>query len=238
MTDPERHAREAASLRLDPKGDLAAPEPGGPNLAAATTDAEGPGGPAAAAPLAAPLAAPASEPLASVITKPRSSSGRGTSLLMALAAAIAIGGIAFAAGRLTAPVTATTTARLANGQLPGSGQLPGDGQIPNDGQAFPGRTDGFGGVTLTGTVRVVSTDSITLELATGTQVTIPLSSSTTYHSAVVSSVDAVTVGSQVSVTPGARAADPNATADPSASPGGALGRLSFGPASDVTVIEK
>jgi hypothetical protein len=196
------------------------------------------------APVLAPIAdaaagapAPATAlPLASVIAKPKSSGGRGTSLLLVLAGAIAIGGIAFAAGRLTAPAAAATAGRFANGQLPGNGLLPGNGQLPGDGQAFPGRGAAFGGIALSGTVSAVSADSITVKLESGTSITIPLDAKTTYRAATAATADDVTVGSEVRVTPGARAANPGASFDPNASPGPG-GDVSFGAASDVTIVE-
>jgi hypothetical protein len=162
------------------------------------------------------------QPLASVIAKPKSSGGRGTSLLFVLAGVVAVGGIAFAAGRLTAPASATTAGRFGNGQLPANGQ------------GFPGRAGGFGGTSLAGTVDAVSADSITVKLESGTSITIPLDAKTTYYAAAAATAADVTVGSQVRVTPGARAADPGASFDPNASPGAAI---SFGPASDVTVVQ-
>jgi hypothetical protein len=41
----------------------------------------------------------------------------------------------------------------------------------------------------------------------------------------------------VAITPGARVADPDATPDPDARPGLAAGDISFGAASEVTVVE-
>ena len=180
---------------------------------------------------------PSAAPLASVIAKPKSSSSRGTSLLLGLAAAIAIGGLAFAAGRLTAPA-ATATAGRGTGQFPGNGT----GQLPGNGQGFPGRGDAFGGITLNGTVEAITAELVTLKLASGTSITIPLDASTTYHASTASSADAVTVGSEVSVSPGARTANPDASRDPSSTPipnaSGApgFGGLSFGAATDVTVL--
>jgi hypothetical protein len=176
------------------------------------------------------------QPLASVIAKPKSSGGRGTSLLFVLAGVVAVGGIAFAAGRLTAPASATTAGRFPNGQgFPANGQgFPANGQLPANGQGFPGRAGGFGGTSLAGTVDAVSADSITVKLESGTSITIPLDAKTTYYAAAAATAADVTVGSQVRVTPGARAADPGASFDPNASPGAAI---SFGPASDVTVVQ-
>ena len=172
-------------------------------------------------------------PLASVIAKPASSSGRGTSLLLLLAGAIAVGGLSFAGGRLTAPAAATT-GRTGTGQFPG-GQIPG-GQIPGNGQGFPGRGDSFGGISLSGTVSAVSADSITVKLASGTSITIPLDGKTAYHAATAATAGDVTVGSQVRVTPGGRTANPGASLDPNASPGPGAGGISFGAATDVTVV--
>ena len=219
MTDAERHAREADPPRYDPAADLAPAEPANPGFEAVAT---------------APRPQPTVEPLASVIARPKSSSGRGTSVLLALAAAIAIGGLAFAAGRLTAPAATASAGRPGVGQLPGNGQDPGTGQAPGTGQ-FPGRGGAMGGVTLNGTVTAISADSITLELASGTSITIPLDDETAYRTASAASAADVTVGSTVIVTPGSRVANPDASPDPNASPGPGMG-LSFGAASDVTVV--
>jgi len=246
VTDPEGRTPGADVPRHDPATDLPPVEATQPSAAVpAAVPAAAP--PAAALPVPATAAAPVpatatNGPLADVIAKPKPSSSRGTSLLLVLAAAIAVGGIAFAAGRLTAPAATATAGRQGFGQFPvasgdpGNGQgFPGNGQLPGNGQGFPGR-DGLGGISVKGTVSAVSADSLTIKLASGSEVTVPLSSSTTYHSATTSSAAAVTVGSQVSVTPGARTANPAATRDPNASPGPA-GGFAFGAASDVTVVE-
>jgi hypothetical protein len=195
----------------------------------------------AATPVApAPTAAPpvpvtaTNGPLADVIAKPKASSGRGTSLLLVLAATIAVGGIAFAAGRLTAPAATASSGRPGNGQFPG-GNLPG-GAFPSGDLGFPGRGGGLGGVSLQGTVTAISADSITLELASGSTMTIPLDADTAFHASTAATAADVTVGSQVTVNPGTRVADPGASPDPNASPGPGTG-LSFGPATDVTVTE-
>jgi hypothetical protein len=224
MTDPAQPAGDAAP-RNDPPTNLGTPEPGGPAVRSAA-----PSQPAATTlPGAAPVT-PGALPLASVIAKPKSSGGRGTSLLLVLASAIAIGGIAFAAGRLTAPAAATA-GRFGDGQFPGRGQ-----GLPGNGQGFPGQGAGFAGISLAGTVDAVSADSITVKLESGTSITIPLDAKTTYHAAAAATAGDVTVGSEVRVTPGARAANPGASFDPDASPGPG-GGISFGAASDVTIVE-
>ncbi len=131
-----------------------------------------------------------------------------------------------------------TTGRFANGQ-----GFPGGDQLPGDGQGFAGRGGGFGGISLSGTVSAVSADSITLDLESGTSITIPLDANTAYHTATAATAGDVTVGSEVRVTPGARAVtpgasfDPNATPDPNASPGPGARGLTFGAATDVTVVQ-
>jgi hypothetical protein len=184
----------------------------------------------------APAATAAVPPLADVIARPERRSSPAGSLLMVLAGAIAIGGLAFAGGRLTAPA-ATATGLRGTGQLPGSGQLPADGQLPGDGQGVPGRGQGFGGMSMQGTVTAVASAEITIELTSGTTVTIPLDADTTYRSATPTTADAVEVGGQVIVTPGARLADSAAPVDPDTESGRAGGGMSFGAASEVTIVE-
>ncbi len=92
-------------------------------------------------------------------------------------------------------------------------------------------------MSIQGTVTAVTSDGITIELASGSTVTIPVDADTTYRSATAATADAVTIGSEVTVTPGARAADPDATPDPDAQPGLAGGDTSYGAASEVTVVE-
>ncbi len=145
----------------EPRGLNEAPQSSSIPPTPATPATPAPSNPVASTPPPPPapsMPAPTAAPLASVIAKPKSSSSRGTSLLLGLAAAIAIGGLAFAAGRLTAPA-ATATAGRGTGQFPGNGT----GQLPGNGQGFPGRGDAFGGVTLNGTVEAITADSVTLE---------------------------------------------------------------------------
>jgi hypothetical protein len=180
-----------------------------------------------------PLAAPPPEqlpPLSQVISRPRRSSGRGTTILLALAAAIAIAGVAFAGGRLTAPAAAASSGRqFGNGQFQGgNGTFPGNG----GGGAFRGGIGGFG---ITGTVEAIGADGVTIKLASGQTVTIPIDTKTTYHATVGAAASDVTVGSTVRVT-AERAGFPGASGAPSAS--GAPGGLTFGTATDITVTGK
>lgn len=143
---------------------------------------------------------------------------------LALAIAVAIGGIGFAAGRMTAPTSvagASGGRTFAGGQLPGGqapgGQAPG-GQAPG-GQApggslgggafrggFPGGDDGglrsisgASGVSIQGTVESISGGALTLKLASGQTVQISLSGTTTYHSEATASSSDVQTGGTVIV---------------------------------------
>ena len=150
-----------------------APEPAEPGLGAP--------------PPAAPISAAAPSP-AVAGTRPRSLSWVNAALALALA--VAIGGIGFAAGRLTAPAAlaaANGTGRFGNGAFPG-GNFPG-GNVPGGGY-FQGGDDngggfrgafGGGGASIEGTVESVSGDTLTLKLANGSTIQVSLSGTTTYH---------------------------------------------------------
>ena len=119
-----------------------------------------------------------------------------TSALLAAAGAVAVAGIAFAAGRLTAPAAAasTTTGRfggLGNGQgFAGRSFAPGAGN---------GLRGAFGGVGLRGTVTAVNGSTITVKLANGTEIQVQTDSSTTYHQQASGSASDVTSGKSVIV---------------------------------------
>ena len=82
----------------------------------------------------------------------------------------------------------------------------------------------------------MSSTSITVKLANGSEVTVPLDSSTAYHQASAATPSAVTVGSTVDVAPGAANFTPGASPNPAASGAPGFGGVSFGPATDVTVV--
>jgi hypothetical protein len=169
------------------------------------------------------------------------------SIALVVALVIAVGGLAFAIGRTTAPTTASTTGPLGGSGLGGSGVGgtgangfgPGaSGFIPDAGGAVPdaigGALAGDGALTLRGTVAEVSAGQLSLTLADGTTVSIPLDASTTYHQQAGASASDVAVGRTVLVElsgfgRGLRASpDPNATPNTGQAP-------SFGSARDVTV---
>jgi len=152
--------------------------------------------------------------------------------VLGVAVVVAIGGVAFAAGRVTAPAAATARA----GRTAGTGQgFQGGPTGSFDPAAGQGGAGGFGNreLTLIGTVASVDGSTMTLTTQGGQTVTIDLSQ-TTYHAQAPASASDVTTGAtvQVSVTGfgGFR---------PDASPGTATnGGSRTISATDVTVVPK
>jgi hypothetical protein len=129
------------------------------------------------------------------------------SLLLGLAVVVAIGGVAFAVGRVTAPAPATTGAGGFGGfrggaGTGGSGAAPGASGVPG-GAGFFGAGGAGAGLTVTGTVQTITPTSITLKLQSGATVDIPIDSSTTYHGQTPATASQVTSGAQVQVQVGA-----------------------------------
>jgi hypothetical protein len=159
---------------------------------------------------AEPAVAPEA-PIRPAIRKPRS---RSVPALLSVAALVAIAGLCFAFGRVSAPSQSTSAgANGANG-LPaalGSG-APGD--------LGANRGAGAGGLSsVTGTVVSVSGSSITVQLADGQTVQVATDSATTYHSQTAATIASVATGStvQVQVSGGTQ---PNAAASASPSSSG------------------
>src|ERR1700690_3134534 len=109
------------------------------------------------------------------VIAPAKKGDRTFTILLAVGLLIAVGGVTFAIGRVTAPAPAAATTRFAGGGF-GAG---GTGVAGAAGAA--GRGAGFGGVLLTGTVESISGSTMTLKEANGTTVTVDLSGTTTYH---------------------------------------------------------
>jgi hypothetical protein len=129
---------------------------------------------------------------------------RATIALLFIAALVAVGGIGFALGHLTAP-TATAAANPSGRAGFGRGAFPSlaPGQTFNTSQ-FGGGAAGrgaLGGLAggVTGTVQSITANSITIQEANGTSVTIDLSGNTTYHAAAAASPADVKVGTSVTV---------------------------------------
>lgn len=109
---------------------------------------------------------------------------------LAVAGALAVGGLAFAAGRMTAPAAAA---------LPGGGQGPGGFQGPGGQGPGAGAFGGGGGLGLEGTITSMDVDSLTLETANGSTITVNLSGDTTYAREENASSDELAEGDQVRI---------------------------------------
>ncbi|MFI5259095.1 MAG: hypothetical protein ACHQ01_05740 [Candidatus Limnocylindrales bacterium] len=126
---------------------------------------------------------------------------RTTMILLFVAALVAVGGIGFALGHLTAPSAAA--AANASGRTGFARASLAPGQTFNS-SAFGGGFGGRGGLAavtggISGTVQSVTGSTITIQEANGTSVTIDLSGNTTYHGEAPASPTDVKVGSSVTV---------------------------------------
>lgn len=151
--------------------------------------------------------------------------GRAVNIILGAALVLAVGGIAFAAGRATAPAPAIGPGIGLPGGGPGgnNGGFPGGGPGGNNG-GFPG--GGFGsGPSIEGKVVALTSTTLTLELADGQTVQITLKDDTTYHARSDASAGDIVSGGTVIVRVdiGARGTDPGS---------GTVGTLA---ASDVTI---
>ncbi|HLA16681.1 MAG TPA: hypothetical protein VJZ72_07245 [Candidatus Limnocylindrales bacterium] len=124
-------------------------------------------------------------------------------IVLVIAGAFAIAGIAFAIGRGTAP--------SALDQLRVDGPGGRDGQFfigpgGQGGQGFPGQGGGRvpllgtgGGIAIEGTVESIDGDSMTIKTTDGQSIELSLDGETSYHTASDASASAVTNGSKVVV---------------------------------------
>jgi hypothetical protein len=173
-----------------------------------------------------PIVTPPAAPVTPVAA-PRQNGGRWLNLVLVGALAIAIGGIAFALGRSTAPAATTTVTGFGPGMMvgPQGSVAPGAGG-PNG--AGTGPMFASGGPTIDGVVASIGDGTMTITLASGETVTVNIDDATTYHSAAEASEEDVAVGDDVAVhvSGGGRfGVGANASAVPSLTAG------------DVTVIE-
>jgi hypothetical protein len=140
---------------------------------------------------------------ASVVTA-KNKSSRAVNLLLGLAVVVAIGGIAFAVGRATAPAATT-----AGNFPPGGGQFFNGGNGNGNGNGNGGTGNGLnqggagafgaGGITVDGTVTAVNGDSMTIKTANGQEITVSTNGDTTYHQQAAATAGDVTTGSDVLV---------------------------------------
>ncbi|MFI5225719.1 MAG: hypothetical protein ACHQ3P_03490, partial [Candidatus Limnocylindrales bacterium] len=158
----------------------------------------------------------------------------------------AVGGVAFAAGRVTAPAPAVATRGggfFAGGGAGGTGGTGGTGANGGAGGGALGGRFGGGSVALSGTVTEVASDHITLQVTGGGTITIPIDSSTTYHSQAAASASDVTSGAKVLVqlapgTGGFNRASPNPSGGVNPGTGSGTGGAGrgLGTAQDITVL--
>ena len=160
-------------------------------------------------------------------------------ILLAVAALVAVGGVTFAIGRVTAPAAAATT----RGAFGAGGFGAGTGAGAAGAGALGGRGGFGGGVLITGTVDSISGSTMTLKETNGSTVTVNLAGTTTYHSQAAATAADVTTGKQVQVEVqvaggfgGADnpAASPGAAASPAAGAAGVPTRTIT--ARDITLV--
>ncbi len=162
-----------------------------------------------------PLAPQAPVPQSAVpVATPKKKSGALVNAVLVVAALVAVGGVAFAVGRSTAPAQASVFPG-GQGMPPGfAGGLPGGSFDP--GQAGPGGMPGGGDRTMSISGTVTSFDGSTLVITTasGGQTTIDVSGADFHAQANASAAD-VQVGSEVTVaTEGFGFRRPDASAAP------------------------
>jgi hypothetical protein len=160
------------------------------------------------------------------VTRKASSGARLLNVVLAVAVAVAIGGVAFAAGRSTAPVSAATGGR---GGLGGGAGFPGGSFAPGaSGQPGLGRGGfGGGGLSISGTVESVDATTMTVKTAAGQTIQVTTGTSTTYHTQSAASASDVQAGTSVQIQLEGGAGRPSASAPPSGP---------VGTASSVTVV--
>jgi hypothetical protein len=170
----------------------------------------------------APVAAATPTPPAA---RKSGSGGRALNLLLGLAAVVAIGGVAFAAGRNTAPVSAAT-----GGNFGGAAGVPrGSGAPGLGGRGGAGGLGGGAGLTLSGTVQSVTGDTLTITTTAGQTITVTTGASTTYNTQAAGSASDVQTGKKVQVQlEGGGQIRPGASAAPSG-PVGTAGSVTVVP---------
>jgi hypothetical protein len=132
------------------------------------------------------------EPVAFDGVQPRSRSSRLLNLALGAAIVVAIGGVAFAVGRGTAPASVPTPFG-AGGPGSGNGPFPNASGVPNGGLGAAG----VAGLSIEGTVIAIDADSVTIETATGQTIELSIDAGTEYHQQEAADASDVTTGSTV-----------------------------------------
>jgi hypothetical protein len=140
-------------------------------------------------------------PVAPVVVAPRREGGTWLNILLGAAAVLAVGGVAFAIGRSTAPAAAAGLGTFPGGQngviLAPNGSFD-PGAAPGGGAGGPGLF-GSGGLTIEGTVASIDGGTMTITLESGETMAVTLDGDTTYHAATEASEDDVAIGDDVAV---------------------------------------
>jgi hypothetical protein len=162
----------------------------------------------------------------------RRSSGGWLNVILVVAVVVAVGGVAFAIGRNTAPVAAASArgnGLFGNGNFPFGSFAPGASGAPGGG--FGGTLRGDGGFNLSGTVQSMAGDTLTITTADGQTLEFALGADTTYSTKSPATAADIKTGSKVEVQlqVGAGGFRPNASAAPSAGPVGTAGSVTVVP---------
>ncbi len=171
----------------------------------------------------APAPVTAAPPPVNPAKKKSSGGGRWLNVVLGVAFAVAIAGVAFAVGRTTAPASAATGAGRGNfgGGFPGGSFAPRASGQPG----FGGRGGAFGGggagLTVSGTVVSVDGDTMTIKTTSGQTIQVSTGPSTTYNTQSPASASDVAAGKtvQVQLDLGGGVGRPNASGAPDGSTG-------------------
>jgi hypothetical protein len=168
----------------------------------------------------------AGEPVPTPQVHARKRSGRALNLALGLALVVAIGGVAFAVGRATAPAGIGGLGR-------GPGVLTADPGALGGPGAQPGGFLGLGGLAIEGTVTAIDADSMTIETANGASIEVSLDGDTEYHQQAEAAAADVEPGSSVIVQVDGLGRPVGAGPGASAAP---AGNDDSGTATDITVV--
>jgi hypothetical protein len=134
-------------------------------------------------------------PVPVVAVAPRAKSGGILNLLLIGAAILAVGGVAFAIGRSSAPASAFQQV----GAVPGGGTVIGPGGSFAPGAGGPPGFALGGSLSMDGTVSAIDADSLTLKLDNGDELTFKLDAATTFRESTEADPTDVAVGDEVTV---------------------------------------
>jgi hypothetical protein len=172
---------------------------------------------------------PEAEPVVVRAARPRSRSAAILNIALAAAFLVAVGGVAFAIGRGTAPAAATAAGL--NGRTGGFGNGGAGGEFRNGGGG--GFGGGATGLTIQGTVTSLDANTVTIKTSGGATLQLSINGDTTYHQQAPASSSDVTTGSTVIVRVngfGGGFGRPGASPAPSGAP------ASSATATDITIV--